>query len=168
MAIDADMNSGLISEDQARKRRKEIEREADFYGAMDGASKFVRGDAIAGILITVINIIGGLSIGVFQRGLDVGTAAELYTLMTIGDGLVTQIPSLIVSTAAGIVAQSTAEKLPDGTTKPPSAARDGGARDADFLLSMVSPLCFGCRSFPDTPGEFPVPYFICFLQHIRF
>ena len=103
MAIDADMNSGLISEDQARKRRKEIEREADFYGAMDGASKFVRGDAIAGILITVINIIGGLSIGVFQRGLDVGTAAELYTLMTIGDGLVTQIPSLIVSTAAGIV-----------------------------------------------------------------
>ncbi len=103
MSIDADLNAGLITEDQARERRKKVETEADFYGAMDGASKFVRGDAIAGILITFINIIGGLAIGCFQKGLPLGQAAELYTLMTIGDGLVTQIPSLIVSTAAGIV-----------------------------------------------------------------
>lgn len=103
MAIDADLNAGLITEDDARSRRKSIEQEADFYGAMDGASKFVRGDAVAGILITLINIIGGLAIGIFQRDLDAGRAAEIYTLMTIGDGLVTQIPSLIVSTAAGIV-----------------------------------------------------------------
>jgi len=103
MSIDADLNAGLITEDQARDRRRKVEQEADFYGAMDGASKFVRGDAIAGILITVINIVGGLSIGVLQRGLDVGKAAELYTIMTIGDGLVSQIPSLIVSTAAGII-----------------------------------------------------------------
>ncbi len=103
MSIDADLNAGLINETQARERRSKIEQEADFYGAMDGASKFVRGDAIAGIIITVINIIGGFAIGVFQKGLDLGKAAEVYTLMTIGDGLVTQIPSLIVSTAAGIV-----------------------------------------------------------------
>jgi flagellar biosynthesis protein FlhA len=103
MSIDADLNSGLINEEQARKRRKEIEQEADFYGAMDGASKFVRGDAIAGILITVVNIIGGLFIGVLQHGLDVSTAAQFYTKLTIGDGLVSQIPALIISTAAGII-----------------------------------------------------------------
>lgn len=103
MSIDADLNSGLITEQQARDRRKEIEREADFYGSMDGASKFVRGDAIAGLLITAINIIGGLLIGVFQKGLDFSTAAQNYTMLTIGDGLVSQIPALIISTAAGIV-----------------------------------------------------------------
>ena len=103
MSIDADLNAGLITEDEARTRRKKIEAEADFYGAMDGASKFVRGDAIAGILITVINVVGGFAIGVLQKGMDLANAAEVYTLMTIGDGLVTQIPSLIVSTAAGII-----------------------------------------------------------------
>ncbi len=103
MAIDADLNAGNITEEEARKRRKRIESEADFYGAMDGASKFVRGDAIAGILITLVNVLGGFAIGVFQKGLGLGQAAEIYTLMTIGDGLVTQIPSLIVSTAAGII-----------------------------------------------------------------
>ena len=103
MAIDADLNAGLINDEVARKRRKEIEQEADFYGAMDGASKFVRGDAIAGIMITVINIIGGLCIGVLQHGLDVATAAQYYTKLTIGDGLVSQIPALIISTAAGII-----------------------------------------------------------------
>ncbi len=103
MAIDADLNSGLINEQEARRRRQEIEAEADFYGAMDGASKFVRGDAIAGILITVVNIIGGLLIGVLQKGLDAGTAAKYYTMLTIGDGLLAQIPALIISTAAGIV-----------------------------------------------------------------
>jgi len=103
MSIDADMNAGLINEEQARERRKKIEAEADFYGAMDGASKFVRGDAIAGILIILVNIIGGFATGILQKGLSLEDAATIYTLMTIGDGLVTQIPSLIVSTAAGII-----------------------------------------------------------------
>ncbi len=103
MSIDADLNAGLINEEQARTRRKEIEAEADFYGAMDGASKFVRGDAIAGIIIMAINIIGGLAIGVIQMDLGTAQAAEFYTRLTIGDGLVSQIPALIISTAAGIV-----------------------------------------------------------------
>jgi len=103
MAIDADLNAGLIDEQEARRRRDDIAREADFYGAMDGASKFVRGDAIAGILITLINIIGGLTIGVLQHGLSLSEAAQTYTLLTVGDGLVTQIPALITSTAAGII-----------------------------------------------------------------
>ncbi|MCB9025964.1 MAG: flagellar biosynthesis protein FlhA [Bdellovibrionaceae bacterium] len=103
MSIDADLNAGLLTEQEARARRKEIEKEADFYGSMDGASKFVRGDAIAGIIITLVNIIGGLIVGVFQMKLDIATAAQNYTMLTIGDGLVSQIPSLIISTAAGIV-----------------------------------------------------------------
>ena len=103
MSIDAELNAGAINEATARKRRREIEQEADFYGAMDGASKFVRGDAIAGIIITVINIVGGLLIGVMQKGLDLSTAAKYYTMLTIGDGLLAQIPALIISTAAGII-----------------------------------------------------------------
>ncbi len=103
MSIDADLNAGLINEEEARARREEIAQEAEYYGAMDGANKFVRGDAIAGIIITLANIIGGLAIGVFQNRMSFGNAAETYTLLTIGDGLVTQIPALIVSTAAGIV-----------------------------------------------------------------
>jgi len=103
MAIDADLNAGLIGEDVARKRRAEIAQEADFYGAMDGASKFVRGDAVAGIIIMLISIIGGLAVGVLQHDLDFATAAKNYTLLTIGDGLVAQIPALVISTAAGMV-----------------------------------------------------------------
>lgn len=103
MAIDADLNSGLIDETDARRRRAEIAQEADFYGAMDGASKFVRGDAIAGLLITGINILGGLIIGVLQLGLPLAEAAKTYTILTVGDGLVSQIPALLVSAAAGIV-----------------------------------------------------------------
>ncbi|MDR2175442.1 MAG: flagellar biosynthesis protein FlhA [Synergistaceae bacterium] len=103
MAIDADLNSGLIDESAAKERRRDIQREADFYGAMDGASKFVKGDAVAGLLITLINIVGGLSIGVFQRGMPVGKAAELYSLLTVGDGLVSQIPALLFSTATGVI-----------------------------------------------------------------
>lgn len=103
MAIDADLNAGLIDQDEARQRRQEVATEADFYGSMDGASKFVRGDAIAGIMITLINVIGGLSIGVAQHGMAFGDAAQVYTLLTIGDGLVAQIPSLVLSTAAGII-----------------------------------------------------------------
>ena len=103
MAIDADLNAGLIREDEARKRRERVAQEANFYGSMDGASKFVRGDAIAGILIMLITIIGGLIVGVLQHDMNMGDAAKNYTLLTIGDGLVAQIPALIISTAAGLV-----------------------------------------------------------------
>ena len=113
MSIDAELNSGHITEAEARKRRKQIEQEADFYGAMDGASKFVRGDAIAGIIITMINILGGLGIGVIQKGLDVGTAAKYYTMLTIGDGLLAQIPALIISTAAGMIVTRTSNSDKD-------------------------------------------------------
>ena len=111
MAIDADLNAGLIDQDEARRRREEIMQESDFYGSMDGASKFVRGDAIAGILILFINIIGGFVIGVMQHGLTFSEAAHNYTLLTIGDGLVAQIPSLLLAAAAGLlVTRSTADQ----------------------------------------------------------
>ncbi|WP_457673212.1 flagellar biosynthesis protein FlhA [Thiolapillus sp.] len=123
MAVDADLNAGLITQDQARARREEIASEADFYGAMDGASKFVRGDAIAGILILLINVIGGLAIGMAQHGLDFSHAAHNYALLTIGDGLVAQIPSLVLSTAAAIIVTRV------------TAARDMGQQIADQLFS---------------------------------
>jgi flagellar biosynthesis protein FlhA len=103
MAIDADLSAGLIDEKEARTRRDEIARTADFYGAMDGASKYVKGDAILGILVVVVNIVGGIFIGVIQRGMDVGKAASTYTILTVGDGIVSQVPALIISTAAGIM-----------------------------------------------------------------
>src|SRR4030042_2100849 len=103
MAIDADLNSGLIDETEAKRRRAFISQEADFYGAMDGASKFVRGDAIAGLIITAINIIVGFIIGVLQKDMTISEAARPFTILTIGDGLVSQMPALLVSTAAGIV-----------------------------------------------------------------
>lgn len=102
MAIDADLNAGLIGEEEARRRRQEVAQEAEFYGSMDGASKFVRGDAVAGMVIMVVNIIGGLLIGVMQHNMSMGDAAHTYVLLTIGDGLVAQIPALIISTAAGV------------------------------------------------------------------
>lgn len=108
MGVDADLNAGLITEEQARARRRGIEREADFYGAMDGATKFVRGDAIAGLIITIVNIIGGLIIGVAMMGMSVMDALQVYTRLTIGDGLVSQIPALIVSTGAGLLVTRTA------------------------------------------------------------
>ncbi|MDR2165864.1 MAG: flagellar biosynthesis protein FlhA, partial [Zoogloeaceae bacterium] len=103
MAIDADLNAGLIGEDEARQRRSDIAREAEFFGSMDGASKFVRGDAIAGIIITLVNVVGGLVIGVAQHDLSIGDAARTYTLLAIGDGLVAQIPALVISISAGLV-----------------------------------------------------------------
>ncbi|MDP3493324.1 MAG: FHIPEP family type III secretion protein, partial [Hyphomonadaceae bacterium] len=103
MAIDADLSAGMITEDEARRRRKELEGESNFYGAMDGASKFVRGDAMAGILITFINVIGGMIIGVAQEGISFEEAANSYTLLTVGDGIVSQIPALVVSVAAGML-----------------------------------------------------------------
>lgn len=116
MSIDADLNSGLIDEQGAKQRRQDIQREADFYGAMDGASKFVKGDAIAGLIITTINIIGGLSIGIFMRGMDASSAAAHYSLLTVGDGLVGQIPALLMSTAMGVIvtrAAASSELGPD-------------------------------------------------------
>lgn len=103
MAIDADLNAGLINDAEAKQRRKEVAEEADFYGSMDGASKFVRGDAIAGIMITAINILAGIIVGVVQNNMDIANAAETFTLLTVGDGLVSQIPAIIISTAAGII-----------------------------------------------------------------
>lgn len=103
MAVDAELNAGLIREEEARKRRQDIEREADFYGAMDGASKFVRGDAMAGIIIVIINIVGGLVIGLVERHMGFGPAINTYTILTVGEGLTTQIPALLLSTATGIL-----------------------------------------------------------------
>ncbi|MEE9240566.1 MAG: flagellar biosynthesis protein FlhA [bacterium] len=116
MAIDADLNAGLVNEAEARKRREEISREADFFGSMDGASKFVRGDAIAGLIITFVNLLGGLAIGVFQRGMPLAEAASTYSILTVGDGLVAQVPSLLISTAAGIVVTRSAGQTHLGAT----------------------------------------------------
>jgi len=119
MAIDSDLSSGLIDEGKARLRRRELEEESGFYGAMDGAAKFVRGDAIAGLLITVINIFGGLAIGLLRHGMPFSEAANTFTTLTVGDGLVSQIPALLVSTAAGIVVTK------GGVEGPADAARCG-------------------------------------------
>jgi flagellar biosynthesis protein FlhA len=140
MAIDADLNAGLINDKDARARREAIAREADFYGSMDGASKFVRGDAVAGLIITVVNIVGGLTIGVLQQGLGLGRALETYTILTVGDGLVTQLPALLLSTASGIVvtraaAESDLSKdLLDQLTQRPRALRMAGGILASFAL----------------------------------
>jgi flagellar biosynthesis protein FlhA len=115
MAIDADLNSGLISEDEARRRRREVAAEADFYGAMDGASKFVKGDAIAGLLITFINLFGGFVIGVMQHGLSFSEAITRYSLLSVGDGLVSQIPALLISIASGLVVTRAATEADMGT-----------------------------------------------------
>ncbi len=141
MAIDADLNAGLIEEGEARKRRDEIRKEADFYGAMDGASKFVRGDAIAGVLITVINIIGGLIIGAVQLDMTLVQALETYTILTVGDGLVSQIPALLISTSAGIIVTraATEQTLADSITdqmfsKPKASYISGGVL---VLMALV-------------------------------
>jgi len=115
MAIDAELNAGLINESAARERRKKVEQEADFYGAMDGASKFVRGDAVAAVLITLINIVGGFAIGIMQKGMSVPDSLQRFTLLSIGDGLVSQIPALITSTAAGVLVTRAATKNALGT-----------------------------------------------------
>ncbi len=133
MAIDADLSAGLINEDEARTRRKTLEDESSFFGAMDGASKFVRGDAIAGLLITFINIIGGMIVGVGQNGMTMADAGQTYTLLTIGDGLVSQIPALIVSTAAGLLVSKAGVK---------------GAADKAFVQQLSGyPKALGMSSF---------------------
>ena len=116
MAIDADLNAGLITEEQARKRRAEVAAEADFYGAMDGASKFVKGDAIAGIIIIVVNVVGGIAVGMVQDGLDIMAAIEKYTTLTIGDGLTAQIPALLLSVATGMIVTRATEETDMGSS----------------------------------------------------
>ncbi|HEX3019058.1 MAG TPA: flagellar biosynthesis protein FlhA [Chitinispirillaceae bacterium] len=148
MAIDADLNAGLINEEQARARRSQISREADFYGAMDGASKFVRGDAVAGILITVINIIGGFIIGIAQMGMDFPTALTTYTTLTIGDGLISQIPALMISVGSGILVSRAASQADLGqeiTTQLFSRPKVLGVAGAMMILFALVP------GFPKIP-----------------
>jgi flagellar biosynthesis protein FlhA len=151
MAIDADLNAGQITEDQARERRRDIAREADFYGAMDGASKFVKGDAVAGTIIVLINLIGGIAVGVTQHGLSVGDAVHTFSLLTIGDGLAAQIPALLISTATGIIVTRSASsgdlgrELTSQILGQPRALTVAGG--VVFLMAMV-------------PGLPKLPFFV--------
>jgi len=145
MAIDADLSTGLIDESEAKTRRKDLEDESTFYGAMDGASKFVRGDAVAGLLITFINIIGGMIIGVAQKGMTFGDAADAYTRLTVGDGLVSQIPALIVSTSAGLVVTKAGIS---GATEKALFKQLGGSPKA---LGLSSLLLFSLGALPGMP-----------------
>jgi len=151
MAIDADLNAGMIGEEDARRRRAEIAQEAEFYGSMDGASKFVRGDAVAGILITLINIIGGLIVGMVQHDLDFATALNNYTLLTIGDGLVAQIPALIISTAAGII-----------------VTRVGGGRDEDVGAQLLGQMFNSSKVLFITGGMLGIMGLIPGMPHFAF
>ncbi len=151
MSIDADLNAGLITEDQARKRRRVIENEADFYGAMDGASKFVKGDAIAGIIIVLVNIIGGFAIGALQHGMSLMEALQTYTLLTVGDGLVSQIPALLISTATGIIVTRTAAEENMGTDVVTQITNNPRA------LMIVSVMLVG---FALVPGLPKVPFLL--------
>ncbi|MCI5064405.1 flagellar biosynthesis protein FlhA [bacterium] len=145
MAIDSDLNTGLIDEDEAKKKRKELSQEAEFYGAMDGAAKFVTGDAVAGLFITGINIIGGLFIGLVQKEMDWMTAAETYTLLTIGDGLVSQIPSIIISTSSGLIVARAASGDDLGNEV---LAQLGRTTKPLYLSALVS---FGLAVVPGLP-----------------
>jgi len=146
MAIDADLSTGLITEEDARLRRKELEEESAFFGAMDGAAKFVRGDAIAGILITFINVIGGIIIGVAQQGMSFGDAADSYTRLTVGDGLVSQIPALVVSTAAGMVVTKA------GVAGPMESALFNQMAGQPKAMGMVSVLLLLLAILPGIPA----------------
>jgi len=154
MSIDADLNAGIIDEEEAKERRKTIAREAEFHGAMDGAAKFVRGDAIAGIIITIINIIGGFIIGVLQRNMPIVEAAQNYTMLTIGDGLVSQIPALTISTAAGIIVSRAASM--------DSMGKEFGKQFADYPKAIYI-ASFTIFSFGLIPGLPHVPFIILSL-----
>ena len=145
MAIDADLGAGLIDEAEARARRKDLEAETGFYGAMDGASKFVRGDAVAGLIITIINMLGGIVIGTLQHGMPLADAADVYTVLTIGDGLVSQIPSLLVSLAAGIIVTKGGT---EGAANEAVLKQLGGYPKATF---MAAGLLFGIGLLPGFP-----------------
>ncbi len=151
MAIDADLNAGQITDEQARERRSEISREADFYGAMDGASKFVKGDAMAAVLITMINLLGGIIVGVLQQGMPFGQAAQHFSLLTVGDGLAAQIPALLISVATGIIVTRSASE------------RDLGNDIAQQVLSQKkAPMVAGCVicAFALVPGLPKLPFLI--------
>ena len=137
MAIDADLGAGIIDEREAKKRREEIRQEADFYGSMDGASKFVRGDAIAGLMITAINIVAGLIIGVAQREMPLAAAATNYTVLTIGDGLVSQMPALLISVAAGIVVARAGPKGSSAKNSRVNSSRAVKSFGSSRLLSLA-------------------------------
>ena len=151
MSIDADLNAGLIDDAGARKRRESVEMEADFYGAMDGASKFVRGDAIAGIIIIFVNIIGGLVIGIVQKGMSFNDALTVYTILTIGDGLVSQIPALLTSTAAGIIVTRAASETNLGS----AIVTQLFTQPRAMLLASIVILCIGF-----VPGIPLVPFLV--------
>ncbi|BBO88285.1 flagellar biosynthesis protein FlhA [Desulfosarcina ovata] len=151
MSIDADLNAGLIDEGEARERRQQISSEAEYYGAMDGANKFVRGDAVAGIIITMVNILAGLAIGVFQKDMNFADAAQTYTLLTVGDGLVSQIPALIISTAAGIVVSRAGAENNLGT----EIGRQLLVQPRAFMVAAVILFCFGL-----VPGMPTIPFLI--------
>lgn len=161
MAIDADLNAGLIDDKEAKRRREEIAKEAEFYGAMDGASKFIRGEAIAGLLITVINIIGGILIGTLQKGLDLATSAKTYTILTIGDGLVSQLPAIVVSTSAGIIVSRAAAESGMGKD---IAKQFAVKPEALFLASLA---VLGLGLIPGIPF-FPFLVFSLFLFMLAF
>src|SRR5438477_1915164 len=157
MAIDADLNAGLINEADARKRRSDIQRQADFYGAMDGASKFVRGDAIAQILIILVNILGGFAIGVLQQGLPLQQALQTFTLLTVGDGLVAEIPALLVSTATGIIVTRAAAESNMGE----ELARQILGKPRTMFVVGVIIIAFGL-----VPGMPKIPFFAIGLGFI--
>jgi len=152
LSIDADLNSGLINEDEAKAKRKKIERESDFYGTMDGASKFVKGDATAGIVITFVNIIGGLVIGMWQLQMDFQTAAATYTILTVGEGLVAQLPALIISTATGLLVTRSS-----GDDKSLSKDIEDEMFNNPKVLGIVSGLLFAMGIIPGLPT---IPFFI--------
>ncbi len=144
LAVDADLNAGLITEAEARQRRKDIQRSADFYGAMDGASKFVRGDAIAAIIIVFVNILGGFTVGIFQQGMSVFEALQRFTLLTIGEGIVTQIPALLISTATGIIVTRAASEGSFGHDLSRQLIQDPRA----LLIASVLLVVFGFFGLP--------------------
>ncbi|WP_167040944.1 flagellar biosynthesis protein FlhA [Salinibacterium sp. ZJ454] len=151
MAIDADLNAGLITDVQAKERRAEVSAEADFYGAMDGASKFVKGDAIAGIIIIIINLVGGVAIGMIQRGMEIGEALETYALLTIGDGLVTQIPALLMAVSTGMIVTRSNAESDMGTT---ASAQLSQSRNA-LMIAGAAAIVMGL-----IPGMPIVPFVI--------
>ena len=161
MSIDADLAAGLIKEEEAKERRKNLQLEANFFGAMDGASKFVRGDAIAGLIIVAVNIIGGLVIGTAQKDLSLGDAAEIYTMLTIGDGLVSQVPALLTSVAAGIITT----RITSETSLAELRSQDSFSRRSVRCSLQPEPsarwgrylVCQPCRSLPSLPSWHLVP-----------
>src|SRR5690606_35160798 len=154
MSIDADLSAGVINEKEAQRRRRELEEESSFFGAMDGASKFVRGDAIAGLIVTAVNIIGGIAIGYTRHGLSLGESADVFVKLSVGDGLATQIPALIVSLSAGLVVSK------GGTRGATDEAVFGQLGAYPRALSVAAALMLGIGLMPGLPF---MPFFVLAL-----